>query len=217
MKAAVFDVDGTLADSTEFWNNLARNYLLTLDIEAKDDLNIVLQTLTVEQGLFYIKEAYGVDKTLGLIREEMDVMMFKFYNEEVELKSHVLELLDLLKSKEIKMGIATLTEENLIEAMLARHGIRDYFEFIQTPTNSGIGKEDKNFYHLLRDRLELHPEEIVFFEDSLYAIIPAKKSGMKVIGVEDEASLGDKEEIKEIADDYIKNFHQFIKDFNKSS
>lgn len=212
MKAVVFDVDGTLVESTEFWNNLARNYLKSLDIEVKDDLNQVLQTLTVKDGILYIKEEYSLDKTPELIREEMDVMLFKFYSIDAQLKPYALELLKLLKGKGVKVAIATLTEEDLIEVMLERLGIREYFQFIQTPTNSGIGKDDPAFYKLIAERLNVTPQETVFFEDSLYAMIPAKECGMIVIGVEDKASLKDQDTIKEISERYIKNFSEFIEE-----
>ena len=214
MKAVVFDVDGTLVDSMGFWNNLARNYLLSLDIEAQDDLNSTLQTLTVERGVLYIKEEYEIEKTVEEMRGEMDLMILKFYSEEVQLNPYVLELLELLKEKDIKLAIATLTEEEHIEAMLDRLGIRERFDFIQTPTNSGIGKDNAEFYNLLSKRLGIDNKHITFFEDSLYAMIPAKESGMRVIGVKDEASLKDKVEIKEIADGYIKHFGEFIRDLN---
>ena len=214
MKAVVFDVDGTLVDSMGFWNNLARNYLLSLDIEAKDDLNSMLQTLTVDRGVLYIKEEYRIEKTVEEMRDEMDLMILKFYSEEVQLNPYVLELLELLKEKDIKLAIATLTEEEHIEAMLDRLGIRERFDFIQTPTNSGIGKDNAEFYNLLSKRLGIDNKHITFFEDSLYAMIPAKESGMRVIGVKDEASLKDKVEIKEIADGYIKHFGEFIRDLN---
>ena len=29
MKAAVFDIDGTLIDSIDFWRNLGKNYLIS--------------------------------------------------------------------------------------------------------------------------------------------------------------------------------------------
>nr|WP_300005275.1 HAD family phosphatase [Tissierella sp.] len=209
MKAVVFDVDGTLVDSMGFWNNLARNYLLTLEIEAQDDLNSVLETLTVREGVLYIKEEYGIDKTLETIREEMDRMIFKFYSEEAGFKPYVLELLEILKTKGTKMAIATLTEEEFIESMLERLGAREYFEFIQTPTNSGIGKDSPDFYKLISERLNVLADETVFFEDSIYAMIPAKKYGMIVVGVEDQASLKDKDQIKDIADRFIKDFSEF--------
>ena len=210
MKAVVFDVDGTLVDSMEFWNNLARNYLLSLNIEARENLNSMLQTLTVDKGVLYIKEEYGIEKTVEAMRDEIDLMILKFYSEEVQLNPYVLELLELLKEKDVKMAIATLTEENHIEAMLGRLGIRERFDFIQTPTNSGIGKDDIAFYNLLSDRLGIDISSITFFEDSLYAMIPAKETGMKIVGVEDKASFEDKEEIRELVDIYIKDFSEVV-------
>ena len=46
------------------------------------------------------------------------------------------------------MIIATATDEHLVSMVLDRHGIKDYFEFIQTSDNTGLSKGQPKFFKL---------------------------------------------------------------------
>lgn len=210
MKAAVFDFDGTLADTMEFWNRLARNYLLSIGLEPLADLKKALEKLTVDEGAIYMKEKYRIEENEIEIQAEMDELLYKYYRKDAQLKPYVLEMLEKLKSRGIRMAIATVTDEDFILAVLKRYKISHYFEFIQTCENVGISKDNISFFDLLPERLNLRPKEIYIFEDTLYSIVSAKKAGLKVVGVEDDFAARNKEEIVKLSDIYIKDFNEYI-------
>lgn len=210
MKAAVFDVDGTLVDSIEFWNNLAKNYLISIGVKPKKDLNTELETLTIEEGVLYMKEDYNIEKTPEEIRKEMDELMVLFYEDEVKAKPYVVDLIKFLKKKNIRLAIASVISEELIFSVLDRYGIRDCFEFIQTCENTNLSKDNKEFFKVLIKRLNLKADEIFLFEDSLYCMKAAKKMDLNVIAVKDDYSLKDIEEIVEVSDIYISDFSKLI-------
>lgn len=120
MKAAVFDFDGTLADTMEFWNRLARNYLLSIGLEPLADLKKALEKLTVDEGAIYMKEKYRIEENEIEIQAEMDELLYKYYRKDAQLKPYVLEMLEKLKSRGIRMAIATVTDEDFILAVLKR-------------------------------------------------------------------------------------------------
>lgn len=215
MKAAVFDVDGTLVDSMEFWNNLAKNYLSSIGIIATDDLNKAIEKLTVDEGIAYMKERYKIKKSVIEIKEEMDLLLVNYYRDDVKLKPNVIELLELLKSKGIRIAIASLIDEKLIMSVLKRYYIDHCFEFIQTCENTGLSKDDEKFFKLVTERLNLEPKEIVVFEDSLYSMIAAKEAGLKVIAVEEGSAAKDEIKIRELVDIYIKDFSEIIDSLEK--
>lgn len=210
MRAVVFDFDGTLVDTMEFWNNLAKNYLLSIGITPLDDLDKALEKLTVDEGVLHMKERYKIEKTQIEIQAEMDELLFSYYREDVELKPYVEEMLEKLKNKKIRMAIASVIDEELILSVLKRYDISHYFEFIQTCENVSLSKDDRNFFDLLPEKLNLKPDGIYMFEDTLYPIISAKKAGLKVVGVEDGSGAKDIEKIIELSDVYIKDFREFI-------
>lgn len=210
MKAAVFDVDGTLVDSISFWENLAKNYLISIKITPKDNLNKALEILTIEEGVLYMKEEYNIEKTPIEIRKEMDELMFSFYKKDVKLKPYVIEMIKFLNYKGIRLAIASVISEELILSVLDRYNIANYFEFIQTCENTNISKDDEEFFKVLIRRLNLKPNEIFLFEDSLYSMKSAKRVNLNVIAVEEKSSIKNLEEIVEVSDIYIKDFSKLI-------
>ncbi|OLS03212.1 HAD family hydrolase [Tissierella creatinophila] len=210
MKAAVFDFDGTLADSMEFWENLAKNYLESIEIKAEDDLNKALEKLTLDEGISYMKERYSIKKDNNTIKDEMDNLLLNYYKNKVQLKPYVIEFLDRLKTKETRIAIASVTDEKLIQSVLNRYDILDYFEFIQTCENTGLSKNDEMFFKVLYKNLNLEPGEIFLFEDSLFSMRVAKRVGLNIVGVEDSVAFKDLDKILEVSDFYIKDFKEAI-------
>lgn len=208
MKAVIFDLDGTLVDSMWLWESLADNYLLSIGIEPPKDLGEILKELTLKEAAFYMKERFNIESTPHEINEDMGNLLADYYANRLQLKPYVLEVLKEFKNRNIIMVIATATDEHLVEAVLNRHDIGDYFEFIQTCNNIGLSKGQPEFFQIIIDRLKLDPKEMWVFEDALYCMVSAKKAGLNIVAVEDKSSLSDLEKIKKISDMYIENFSQ---------
>ena len=62
MKAAIFDVDGTLLDSMSVWEDIGERYLASQNITAEKNLRAALRTMSLEQGAAWMKEKYQLDK-----------------------------------------------------------------------------------------------------------------------------------------------------------
>lgn len=214
MKAAVFDIDGTLIDSIEFWRNLGKNYLISQGFSPRDDLNKAMETLTVMEGINYMKEEYKIEKSNLQIKEDLDELLFLYYRNSARLKPYVIEVIKILRSKNIRLAIASVIDEKLIFSLLDRYGIYDYFDFIQTCENTNLSKDNEEFFKLLPKRLNTRADEIFLFEDSLYCMEAAKVVGLNIVAVADEYSKKDLEKIVEISDIYLKDFSKLIKILN---
>ncbi len=208
MKGAIFDLDGTLLDSMWLWESLADNYLLSIGIEPPKDLGESLKVLTLKEACFYIKERFRLKDTPDEINQDMEKLLADYYSNRLQLKLYVLEILEEFKSRNIKMAIATATDEHLVSMVLNRYGIKDYFEFIQTVENVGLSKSQPKYFEIAINRLGLKSEEVWLFEDALHCIVSAKKAGLKVVAVKDKSALDDLEKIKKLADIYIEDFSQ---------
>ncbi|WFA09092.1 HAD family phosphatase [Tissierella sp. Yu-01] len=208
MKAAIFDMDGTLLDSMWVWEDLADEYLLSIGVEPPFDLREHLKPLSLLDGCYYVKENLSVDKTPEEMNKDMEEILEKYYRERFQLKPYVKETLELLKNKGIRMCVATATDDRLVEMALGRIGIMDYFEFIQTSNSCGIGKKDPKFFQIAIDKLNLAPNDIFVFEDAVHCVISAKNCGLNVVAIADESAKDDVEEIKKYADLYINDFSE---------
>lgn len=208
MKGAIFDLDGTLLDSMWLWDSLAYKYLLSIGINPPKDLDKQLEELTLREACVYMKEKFNIRYTPDKIKEDIESLLTDYYANKLQLKPYTLEIVKEFKNRGIKMAIATSTDKHLVLMALNRHGIYDYFEFIQTVEDVGISKGNPKFFEITINKLGLNPEEIWVFEDALYPMISAKKCGLNIVAVKDESALKDLEKIKEVADIYIDNFSQ---------
>lgn len=208
MRAAIFDLDGTLVDSMGLWESLADYYLLSIGIEPPKDLSGALSKLTVDEGILYLKRRFNLKTTIEEINQSFEEILTDYYKNRIQLKPYVREVLEEFKSKNIIMALATATDEYFVSMVLNRYGIRKYFTFIQTSQNVGLSKSQPEFFQIAIERLGVEPEKIWVFEDALHCMVSAKECGLNIVAVEDKWAFPDLKEIKEISDIYIENFSQ---------
>jgi putative hydrolase of the HAD superfamily len=95
---------------------------------------------------------------------------------------YVLGTLELLKSKDLKLGIVTDATREKALARLNAMGITRFFDIIITYDESKVKKPDELPFRLAMEKLGLIPEETLFVGDSFRRDIePAKKIGMKTL------------------------------------
>ena len=205
IKGAIFDVDGTLLDSMEIWEDVAIRYLKSIGVEAEPDLPEVMFTMSLPEGAAYVKEHYRLTReTDEIIQGVLDIIR-KYYEETAPLKPGVTKILEELSGKRIPMTVATSNNKEEVEAAFKRLGIASYFSRIFTCEEVGAGKTQPDIYMKAAEYMGTRPEETVIFEDVLHAIRTAKKAGFLAVGLYDEASKADQKAIEKEADWYAKS------------
>ena len=209
LKGAIFDFDGTLVDSMFIWDTFAEDYLLSIGKEPKENLREIFATFTLEQAAEHYQQHYGVTLSVKEIVDDINRMVLQSYRTKVCLKSGVAEFLDKLKSEGVKMCIATVTDRYVVEEVLSKLRVREYFSEIFTYSEVGYNKETPHIYNIALAHLKTEKDETVVFEDAYYALMTAKKDGFKVVAVYD------KHESNQV---YMKaNAHYYVTDFSKFS
>ena len=210
IKGAIFDVDGVLLDSMGIWDDLGARYLRSLDKIPEEGLNKILFSMSMEQGAEYLNEHYGLNKSVKETVEGIGRMLEDYYFYEVLLKPGAKEVLEFLKSKNIKMAAATSSPRTHIEKALSRNGLLGYIDKIYTTSEVGVSKHSPDIYNLAADFLKTKSEETLVFEDSLYALKTAKEAGYVAVGVYDEKGENNQAELENQADLYLKKLDDFI-------
>lgn len=207
-KYAIFDMDGTLIDSMIFWKNLAAEYLGSKGVkELPEDLLERIKPMTMSESAALFQQEFGLT---GDPEAEMNAMMDDHYRNDILLKSGVREYLQMLRSKGVRMCVASATAEHLMEACLTRLGVRDCFEFLLSCETVGAGKRSPLVYHESARLLGADPAEIAVYEDALYAVKTAKEAGYYVIGVYDESASENWKTIENLADEIILNWEENV-------
>lgn len=208
MKAAIFDLDGTLIDSMWIWKDLASKYLKTIGVEAPDDLRESIKRYSLLEACHYLKDRFNIDSSPEEINMEAEKLLEGYYENDFQLKPHVRETLEELSKRDIKMCLATATEDRLAIATLKRLEIDHYFEFVQTCNSTGLQKGDSRFFEIAVDKLNEKPEDVWVFEDAYHCMESAKRINLNVVGIEDESAKEDRDKIRQVAHVYIRNFEE---------
>lgn len=140
IRAAVFDVDGTLLDSMPIWENAAAVFLAKYGIEAEAGLGRRLYPLSMQEGAAYLQEKYRLSMSSDKIIAGVGAVVSDFYAAEAPLKPNAAAFLNALREKSIPMAIATSNERSAVEAAFRRLGILQYFTEIFTCSEIGAGK-----------------------------------------------------------------------------
>ena len=179
--AAIFDMDGTIVDSMWVWNKIDTEYLAKHNLDVPPSLNNDISHLSFNEVAIYFKNSFNLPYTLEEIKEHWNDMAYEAY----------------------------CNNTLLLEACLKANGIYEYFDTITLTNEVKRGKDFPDVYLLTANKLGVSPDKCMVFEDLLPAIQGAKKAGMKVIGVYDEHSLEQHNDMKALADDFILDYISF--------
>jgi HAD superfamily hydrolase (TIGR01509 family) len=207
----IFDLDGTLIDSMSAWENIGSSFLKKHGIDPREDLNKVIKTMSFAESARYFIAVYGVKMTEEQVGDEINGMIRENYQKHIRLKPFVKETLDQYLNQGIKMAILTATHKSLTELVLSRYGLLSHFEFILTSGMVGLPKSQPEIYHQAAKQLALPKQQIAIFEDALYCIQAARASGCYLVGVYDESSKNDWDEIKNSSDCTIMSFKELLR------
>ena len=209
IRGAIIDVDGTLLDSMSIWIRIAADYLISKGVKPLPDLNDRLLGMGGHEIPDYFKSQYGISASSKDIQEGMNAMLEDFYFYKAPLKAGVLEFLDKLNSRCIKMCVATATDRCLIEPALKRCGVYHYFERIFTCGEEKTSKGKPDIYNKAANFLGTEISKTIVVEDALYAVRTAKNAGFIVIGVYDSAENDQQEEIKSLCSSFYFSLEEF--------
>lgn len=201
--AVIFDLDGTLLDSLWAWENSGTNYLRSIGIEPAEDLQEKLETMSLMDGARYVKQMYNLPDPPEVILEKTLAPIKDRYFYEIEAMPGVQEQLARLNAQGVKMAVATASHKDFAQAALKRLGMLDYFDFIITCDEVGVGKTSPKVYEEALARLGTIKERTLVAEDALYALETAHQAGFPTAAIEEAHSLEQAAQKMRVADYYI--------------
>lgn len=209
IKGILFDMDGTVLDSEALFDEsqilLLKEYNITTSIGQLEEFK------GMSYKDFYPKfiNKFNVPDDIELLRLKIRTYLHKLMETNLKFingfeqfyKSHI-------KNNPFKVGLVTNTTRVSYQKIQTCINIDDYFDYVQTVTESEEPKPSPIPYLQAMKSLSLNPNETIIIEDSKTGLISAVKSKAKVIGI--TTSLTDKQ-IKEISNEiFIANSYDDI-------
>ena len=214
IKAVIFDMDGTLIDSTSLWHDIDINFFKKRGMELPKDYAQKIVHLGLKGAAKFTKEEYGLKESEQEIMDEWHQMSLDMYRNDVKLKQGAIELLTFFKRKNIPMAIATANDDKLYMPCIERLGIGSYFSYIADVNSIKEGKHSARIYEYLAEKMGVNKENTLVIEDMPTCIKTAYSSGFITVAMDDNASKEFEDEKRSNSDLFVHNFNELL-DFLK--
>lgn len=188
IKAVVFDMDGVIFDSEalvmETWDAVARKHGFQ---DVKTVCRQCLGTNSAATRQIFL-DFYGKDFPYDEYKKEMSALFHESAaGGKLKKKPGVYELLEYLKEKDIKIGLASSTRKEIVCRELEEGGVLGYFSVIVCGDMVRRSKPEPDIYLEACRQLQITPAACCAIEDSYNGIRAACRAGMKAIMVPDLA------------------------------
>ena len=187
IRAAVFDLDGTLLDSLGAWADVDVRFFAKRGLPVPEDYFERIKTMDLKDAAVYTKSRYRIPQSTEEIVAEWLSMISEEYALRIGMKEGAAQYLERLFGEGKKLGIATSSSPELFLPCLKRHGVEHYFSSYTT-TREARGKQFPDVYLLAAERLGVPPKECAVFEDIPEGVQSAKRGGFYTVAVCSPAS-----------------------------
>lgn len=178
------DMDGTLTkfnlDYTSARQRILREFdrlnVRTENMNEQTSIFLILKELkaTIDAHTFEVLRA-----NVNRILEKTEVKAAK----EVTLHPGVLETLQELRNRGIRIGIVTNNGQAGTALTLKRYQMQSYFDTVVTRDNYKEVKPDAAPIHRALMELQVHRQEAIFVGDGTWDIVAAKAAGLQSVAV----------------------------------
>ncbi len=186
ISAVIFDMDGILIDSEPLWK-----------VALIDAFKTVGATLTREMA--YETVGFRLDEVVehwhrrfqwkGKSSKDMERLILDKVTELIEkhgeAKPGVHTILNFLKTKPVKIGLASGSYYEIIHVILKKLDIHMHFDLVYSAEDEPYGKPHPGIYINAAKKLDVRVDECLVFEDSFNGVLAAKAAKMKCIAVPD--------------------------------
>ncbi|MBQ7785540.1 MAG: HAD family phosphatase [Clostridia bacterium] len=208
MKAAIFDMDGTLLDSMGEWRMLNSSFVREQGIDLTPEHEKDLLCMSGMMVVGYVKEQFGIETQFGTLLDRSSRLMEPVYVRGVPLKPGAAAFLKRLRAQGVKCVIATATPARLALIALNKTGLVSDLDYIFSTDMVGGSKAEPTFYDQLCALIGEKKEDCVMFEDALYAMKGARAAGLGVVGITDATNERDREAIAQVCDVVIDSYDE---------
>jgi mannitol-1-/sugar-/sorbitol-6-/2-deoxyglucose-6-phosphatase len=203
-EAVVFDLDGVLADSEPWWNQIDTKLLSEHGIDYRGEYHRNVLGVSYRVAIEFYKSVFHISAPVEELMRRRGEIAVDFFATRVGLFPSAKTTLEELHKMKLHLAVATSSVSASARPFLERTGIRGFFDAVVTGDEVERGKPDPEIYLRTVQELGVVPEACLVIEDALAGIAAAKAANMRVAAVPDTRFV-DQREYEEAADYVLGN------------
>ena len=193
LNTVIFDMDGLMIDSEPCWEEAGTLTLAEYNVVLSHEDYASTVGLRTREWIQWWFNKFGVDQDHAMKAERSIIENAIRITAEKGLAMPGLNyILDFFKERNFRIGLATSSPIALVEVVIQKLGLRDYFQTYSSAENLVHGKPHPEVYLDCARDLGASPLECICFEDSINGMIAAKAARMKCVVIPFPAAFEDK-------------------------
>ena len=191
LKAVIFDMDGVLIDSEPVWQIAEHKVMTELGLNISIEDTVETTGLRIDQVVtfWYARfpwPNYDNQKTAQAIVDQV----VSHITADGEAMLGVISALKSCQDLGLKIGLATSSSSDIINAVLNRLEIREYFQSIESAEHLAYGKPHPEVYLNCANGLNIDPINCLAIEDSFNGLVAARAANMQTIAIPEAKFAG---------------------------
>ena len=183
----IFDLDGVLLDSEKLYARFWQEAAIALGYPMTRQQALGMRSLSSAAGQAKLESYFGPGVDREVMRQKRIALMDAYIEENgVECMSGVLETVQQLKGRGLKIAIATSSPMERVERYLGPKNLLGYFDAVCSGHDVPLGKPAPDIYLRAAACIGLAPERCLAVEDSPAGIQSAFDAGCLPVFIPDQ-------------------------------
>jgi len=183
--AVIFDLDGVLADSESWWNQIDAKLLAEYGTTYRGEYHRDVLGVSYRLAVEFYKSAFHISASVEDLMRRRGEIATEFFANRVGLFPSAKATLEALRKMKLHLAVATSSVSESARPFLKRTGIRSFFDVIITGDEVQRGKPHPDIYLQSAQKLGIASEACLVIEDALAGVTAAKAANMRVAAIPD--------------------------------
>ena len=191
--AVIFDLDGVLADSEPWWNQIDAKLLVEYGVNYRGEYHRNVLGVSYQLAVEFYKNAFHISASVEELMRRRGEIATDFFANRVGLFPSAKMTLEQLREMKLPLAVATSSVGASARPLLDRTGIRSLFSVVITGDEVQQGKPHPDIYLRAAKNLGISPEACLVIEDSLAGIAAGRAANMHVAAIPDRRFVDPRE------------------------
>ncbi len=200
-RAVIFDLDGVLADSEPWWNEIDKKLLSEYGVAYRGEYHRNVLGVSYYLAVEFYKKTFGLSAPTEELMRRRGEIAAEFFANRIGLFPSTRAVLKELWQMNLRLALATSSVSASARPFLDRHELTTFFEVILTGEEIERGKPHPDIYLRAAEKLGVTADACLVIEDALSGIAAGKAAGIRVAAIPDTRFVDPHEYEKEA--DYV--------------